>query len=76
MGFCGWPCLTYHNYLKEHCLLKELKIFVSEHMNTTNNRVYLLVTNLVESFAAEKYSGPSIEIFKSENARLKILNEY
>lgn len=50
---------------------------MGEHINTTNNGVYLVITDSVEPFAVGKYTGPSIEIYvKSENDRLEILNKY
>lgn len=77
MGFYGWPCPTYHDYLKGNCLPKEPQIIMGEHINTTNNGVHLVITDSVEPFAVGKYTGPSIEIYvKSENDRLEILNKY
>ncbi|XP_015838834.2 lipase member H-A [Tribolium castaneum] len=77
MGFWGWPCPSYTEYLIGRCPPKEPQIIMGEFVNRTSSGVHLVITDSVSPFAVGKFTGPAIEIFvKSELIRRDILEKY
>lgn len=77
MGFWGWPCPSYSEYLLGRCPPKEPQIIMGEFINRTSSGVHLVITDSVSPFAVGKFTGPAIEIFvKSERIRMDILEKY
>lgn len=77
LGFWGWPCPSYFQYILGNCPPKDPQIIMGEHVNATSTGVHLVITESVAPFAIGKYTGPAIEIYLRANAQRKdVLKKY
>ena len=62
MGFWGWPCHTYYDYLLGRCVFNGYQVLAGNYMDNNLRGLFLVITSSTSPFALGKYMGPIVEI--------------
>lgn len=75
VGFWGWPCDNYLQYLLGRCPPREPQILMGEDVDINSDGMHLIITDSVPPFAVGKFTGPTIDILFRNNLLQNEVNE-